>query len=116
MSVMGRLALILACLGAIACDGSPPIAPAPDRVPTARAAQQSDPWGYCAIFIVDVCQITSAEASKLCQDAYGDTFATPMECWHSNEAVLDHCVPLCGQEIICPGAETDTSALWCCNW
>jgi hypothetical protein len=114
-----RNILFAAAFALAGCTATPTIAPEPlAEIPEAvpESPGQLVPIGWCTEYTSFLCTPDSATAGALCSRQYGETFGTPMECWESNDAVNWGCVPLCGQEIVCPGAEASTSALWCCPW
>lgn len=114
---MRHLLLLAILLTALSCTAAPVIEPAPERAPLEQRAGQNPPNpGYCVEYTVETCDPPSADARAMCARLYGETYGTAMECWQSSEAVLWGCVPVCGQAIVCPGAEGSPSALWCCPW
>lgn len=112
-----RNILFAAAFALAGCTATPTIAPEPlAEIPEAETQGQPVPVGYCVEHTTSLCVPDAATASGLCMRQYGEAFVAAMECWQSNEAVNWGCVPLCGEEIVCPGAVEVPSALWCCPW
>ena len=112
-----RTILFAAALALAGCTAAPVIAPEPlAEIPDVESPGQPAPLGWCNEYTTSLCVPDAGTANGLCMRQYGEAFGTAMECWESNDAVNWGCVPLCGEEIVCPGAEASTSALWCCPW